>query len=176
MAQMFRYPNLLRSSRRRFVFVSDGIVIGSVAMRDGVVGDYQRVTLDADAKDWAYVYVCGINAAGNVPEGTELVLSCFVRVDGGPKEARPTLTLVCGDGTEEILKGKAFAHESVGGVDALRHAGGEERRRIRQAGVLRQTPALQGWHHHRRRAACDFRRHQVLRMGAGCWGGVAVGE
>lgn len=115
MAQMFRYPNLLRSSRRRFVFVSDGIVIGSVAMRDGVVGDYQRVTLDADAKDWAYVYVCGINAAGNVPEGTELVLSCFVRVDGGPKEARPTLTLVCGDGTEEILKGKAFAHESVGG-------------------------------------------------------------
>lgn len=110
----FLYPNLLRNSRKRFQYLSNGIEsIGSVAMRDGVVGDYQRVTLDVDSKDWAYLYIFGIDDVGDVPEGTEIVISCFARVNGGPCSLTPTIKR--GDGTHALHQGNTTTRKNVGG-------------------------------------------------------------
>lgn len=173
----FSYPNLLRNSRKRFQYLSNGIKsIGSVAMRDGVVGDYQRVTLDVNSKDWAYLYIFGIDDVGDVPEGTEIVISCFARVNDGPCSLTPTIRR--GDGTHALHQGDTTTRKNVGGgVDTLRNEGTEERHRIRRLpAVSHWTRTLQGWHHHRRRAASGVHRHHAACMGTGSGGGVAVGE
>lgn len=109
----FSYPNLARKSRGVFTFVANNAIISSVAMSDGVVGDYQRITLDVDAKDWAYVYRIGIDDVAGVPEGTELVISCFARVNGGPCSLTPTIRR--GDGTHALHQGNTTTRKNVGG-------------------------------------------------------------
>lgn len=114
MGQTFEYPNVMIGSRsNNIVFnTSDHTLLG-VRMSDNVVGDYQRVTLDVDAKNWAYLYVRGVEGVGDVPEGTELVISCFARVNGAPCKLFPSIRL--GNGTNLMHDAGTTTWEDVGG-------------------------------------------------------------
>lgn len=112
--QTFEYPNLLVNSRSGTLYFNskDKILLG-VRMCDGVVGDYQRVTLDADAESWAYLCMKGAEGVGDVPEGTELAISCFARVDGGP--CKPALSICRGDSLHCMHDKGTTTWEDVGG-------------------------------------------------------------
>ena len=110
----YLYPNLMVGSRSNaMVFSTSDESLRGVPMSDGVVGDYKRVTLDADAKNWAYLYVGGVDAVGDVPEGTGLVISLFARVDGGPCNFVPTIRR--GDGMHLMHDYGTTTWEDVGG-------------------------------------------------------------
>lgn len=93
MGQEFEWPNLLVGSMSGHMHYIDGggQNLSGVRMRDGVVGDYYRVTLDADAKVWAYLLMTGAEGVGDVPEGTELAISIFTRINGGPCKLYPSI-------------------------------------------------------------------------------------
>ncbi len=112
--QTFEFPNIMTGSRSNaLVFVTNGYSLRGMRTGDGVVGDYKRVTLDADAKDWAYLYMIGVNAVGDVAEGTELTISLFARVNGGPCKLVPTIRR--GDGSHLMHELGTTTWEDVGG-------------------------------------------------------------
>lgn len=173
MEQTFQYPNLLVNSRSGTLHLqSVGKNLPGVRMRDGVVGDYQRVTLDADAKGWAYLYMHGAEGVGDVPEGTNLAISLFARVNGGPCRLYPAIRLSNSTGIMHDW-GTTTWDDVGGGVDSLRHEGASEFGRVQLADTLRQPRPRQGGDHVRRRAADGLRCRRAARMGASEWGGVA---
>lgn len=112
--QTFEFPNIMTGSRSNaLAFVTNGYSLRGMRTGDGVVGDYKRVTLDADAKDWAYLYMIGVNAVGDVAEGTELTISLFARVNGGPCKLVPTIRR--GDGSHLMHELGTTTWEDVGG-------------------------------------------------------------
>lgn len=110
----YRYPNIMAGSRDNTLLLSTNVhPLRGVRMSDDVVGDYQRVTLDVDAKDWLYLQVAGVDGVGDVSEGTELAISCFARVDGGP--CKPKLSIRRGDSTHCMHDAGTTTWEDVGG-------------------------------------------------------------
>lgn len=172
----YRYSNLMSGSRSNTLELSTNVhPLYGVRMSDDVVGDYQRVTLDVDAKDWLYLQVADVEGLGDVAEGTELAISCFARVDGGP--CKPALSIRRGDSTHLMHDESTTTWEDVGGgVDPLCHEGEAQFRRVRLAGALRRFLPRRGGDHVRHRAAHGVRRGRAPRMGTGSRGGVAVGE
>lgn len=110
----YRYPNLMVGTRSNPIRFStkDKTLVG-VRMCDGVVGDYQRVTLDADAEGWAYLYMTGADGVGDVPEGSKLAISIFARVKGGPCKLWPIIRR--GNGTGNMHDWDTITWDDVGG-------------------------------------------------------------
>lgn len=121
MAQTFKYPNLLSGTRSKPLRLSTkGKTLVGVRMRDEIVGDYQRVTLDADAEGWAYLYMTSAEGVGDVPEGTELAISLFARVNGGPCKLYPAIRLGNGTGIMHDFGTNTWNDVGGGGLSASR--------------------------------------------------------
>lgn len=143
--QTFQYPNLLVNSRSRTLyFNSKGKNLPGVRMRDGVVGDYQRVTLDADAKGWAYLYMIGAAGVGDVPEGTELVISCFARVNGAPCKLYPSICLGNGTGLMHDFVTTTWDDVGGGGPSASRGRRGMPSRTTRRCSTSASVSTRRG--------------------------------
>lgn len=115
MAEVFQYPNILVGSRSKPMRYIDGggQNLSCVRMCDGVVGDYYRVTLGADAKSWAYLSMATAKGVGDVSDGTELAISVFARVNGGPCRLYPSIRR--GDGLGVMHDLGTTTWDDVGG-------------------------------------------------------------
>lgn len=145
MEQTFQYPNLLVNSRSGTLHLqSVGKNLPGVRMRDGVVGDYQRVTLDADAKGWAYLYMHGAEGVGDVPEGTNLAISLFARVNGGPCRLYPAIRLSNSTGIMHDWGTTTWDDVGGGGLSASRGGIGIRSCTARRYSTSASTSARRG--------------------------------
>lgn len=115
MAQTFQYPNLAsRTDEAESLYLRGGSIgiINPTTATDSVVGRYFRFVYPADVTDWAFIKATMSKDFGDVTEGTQLALSCFMRINGSPRGVE--ISIKNDSSTNDVAYGYEYSYQDVG--------------------------------------------------------------
>ena len=178
MSQAFEYPNLVAQTgdiATAHVYVSDGGPVSETVGADAVVGRYKHIVFPSDVHLWAIITAQMSDAFRDVPEGTRLSISAFLRVNGGPEILNIYIHKF--NATGSVIGDINRSYLNVrGGVVLPRRYVRTQRHRIQRSGSLHKGWSAEGRFCNRHCPADGLHRRRTTRMGTGRRGGAGVNE